>query len=334
VIMSKSNKTIPVRKYITRAGKSFVTTVYISPEQAEKLKKKTSVTTQDKYKDKNGHYDKSRQQIHEKIVSQLVDSCPKPKPGEKPKAVLLLGGAASGKTTVVNKFVKPKMGDDFGALNVDDIKEQLPEYSKYAKQDVKTAANRVHGESSDLGKRVTKQVIDEGRNFIFDAVLADPEKAKKLIKDLKAKGYEVSLVGVNVDAEDALSRARLRAFGDKERVGSETPKEGEKGGSGRYVPDKILLNGHKGASNTFEQIKDEVDSYELYDNNVAFGEDPIKVVDNNEVYHKDKYDSFKNKVHLDADKLAIEKAVSIVMSEKNKTFDAENLVIFEASKLK
>lgn len=335
--MPKSNKTIPIKKLISRLGKTFVTTVYISPEDAKKLKKKTAVTTEDMYK-KDGIYTPERTKRHTKIISNVVESCPKPAEGQKPKAILLLGGAASGKSTVVNKFVKPKMGTDFGVVNVDDVKESLPEYDKFAKEDVKTAANRVHEESSDIGKKITNQVINEGRNFIFDAVLGSPEKAKKMIKELKAKGYEVSLVGVNVNAEDALARATSRAFGDKERTGKEMPKDGEKGGSGRYVPDKILLGGHKGASETFEQIKDLVDSSELYDNNVPFGSDPIKVMDSEKVYDNDLYNNFKAKSKLNVDKvMSLKKAINIVLSEGETfnmpLFEAENLVIFEASRI-
>lgn len=290
--MKSKKGLVPIQKMVTTKSGTHVQTFWIAPEDLKKHKESTAESTEDMHK-KDGVWSAEREKLHEQIIDKVVNSCPKPPPGEKPTAVLLLGGAASGKSTVVNKYVKPKMGDQFGTINVDDVKESIPEYNKFITEDVGTAASRVHEESSDLGKAITTQVIEDGRNFIYDAVLGSPQKAKELIKKLKDKGYKVSLVGVNVDAEESLSRASLRAFGDKE-------KGGDKPGSGRMVPADILLHGHKGASQTFEEIHDMVDDVSLYDNNVPPGTDPIPVLSGppKEVHRDDLYNQFKSKAEL------------------------------------
>ena len=286
--MPKSSNLIPIKKLVNRSGKSYVTTVYVSLQEYKEHLRGNSDSSKKRHINESGHYNPERVKLHKKIITNIVSSCPKPLPGEKPTAILLLGGAASGKSTVVNKFIKPKYGVNFGTLNVDDIKESIPEYKNFIHTDVILAANRVHEESSDIGYVAKDKIINQGRNFIFDAVLGNKEKAKELIDTLKKKGYNIKLVGVNVNAEDALNRAKLRALGNGDG----------KGGSGRYVPDEILVKGHRGSTETFEEIKDLVDDYELYDNNVELGNDPIKVLDSSEVYREDLYIEFKNKKNI------------------------------------
>lgn len=305
---------VPVKKQIQpKKGQPFTRTVWMKPGEFEEHKSKTSQSTEDLHK-KNGKWSKERAARHKKIIDEVVNNCPKPAPGEKPKAILLLGGAASGKSTVVDKYVKPKMGNQFGTVNVDDVKDEIPEYKQFIQEDIGTAASRVHEESSEIGKAITSKVVNEGRNLIYDAVLGNPEKAKKLIKSLKDKGYEVSLVGVNVDAEEALGRAASRAYGDVEQGGS-------KGGSGRMVPPGILLDGHRGSSETFEAIKGLVDNVSLYDNNVERGKDPIEVLTSPPEQVKDEalYRQFKEKANLNVaeavsryNKSQINKAIELI----------------------
>jgi predicted ABC-type ATPase len=285
----KSNQKVPIFKLVRgkKGGRPFTQKFWVTPEEAKEIRAKGKITTADKYK-VNGKYNKDRSQLHKRIIGNVKNKCPKPLPGEKPTAILLLGGAASGKSTVVNKVLIPELGSEFGTINADDIKDDLPEFRQGMERDVLTAANAVHTESSDLGKIVTRQVINEGRNFIYDGVLGNPEKAKKLIADLRAKGYNIKLVGVDVPAEEAMTRANKRALGDG---------KGKKG-SGRYVPDKILAEGHKGSAETFEKIKDLVDDVSLYDNNVPQGDDPIAVIEGGKVLSEDKYRKFKNKASL------------------------------------
>jgi len=305
---------VPVKKMVQpKSGKPHVKTFWMKPGEFEEHKSKTSKSTEDMYK-KDGKWTEERGKKHAATVKKVVESCPFPPKGEKPKCVLLLGGAASGKSTVVDRFVKPEMGGNFGTVNVDDVKEDIDEYAQFVKDDVATAASRVHEESSEMGKAITSSVIQDGRNFIYDAVLGNPEKAKKMIASLKAKGYEVSLVGVNVDAEESLDRASLRAFGNVEQGG-------DKGGSGRMVPPGILLDGHRGASRTFDAIKDMVDGVSLYDNNVEYGKDPIAVVTAppQKVLREDLYSEFKGKADLNIaeavnryNKKQINKAIDLI----------------------
>lgn len=282
----KGNLVPVIRQFYSKKGKPYLKRIWISQEEKEQLTQKIK-NTADKYQ-KNGVYVKERVKLHTKIKSEIVNSCPKPAKGEKPTCILLLGGAASGKSTVVNKFLKPKYGDKFGTLNSDDIKDKIPEFKEFRNKNVEKAASGVHRESSDIAKSTFNTIINDKRNFIYDGVLGDSNKANNIIDVLKKKGYNIKLVGVNVDVDEALGRMESRAFGRQEKFGVSF-------GSGRFVPKKTLIEGHKGSVSTFEKIKGKVDSIELYDNNVPMGADPKKVIEDGKVLNKRLYNKFLQK---------------------------------------
>lgn len=282
--------TIPLRKLVNRKGRVHVQTYWVTPEEMEAHQAANASDTKAQHTDANGQYTPERAALHKSIVQRLVFSCPKPPQGQQPECVLLLGGAASGKSTVVNAL---NLSSNSGTLNADDIKDLLPEYGEGAGRDLRhsnvlTAAANVHEESSDVGKVALNAIIRGGRNFVYDAVLGNPQKASELVGKLKGAGYRVRLVGVSLDTETALQRARSRALGDMEEGGS-------KPGNGRFVPDEILAHGHEGSVKIFEAIKDQVDEAILYDNNVAWGQAPIRVLDSNGVQREDLYQQFLNK---------------------------------------
>jgi predicted ABC-type ATPase len=282
--------TIPLRKLVNRKGRTHVQTYWVTPEEMAAHQAANSADTKTQHTNAQGEYTPERAALHQQIISRIVRSCPKPPEGEQPECVLLLGGAASGKSTVVNAL---NLGENSGTLNADDIKDLLPEYGEGAGRDLRhsnvlTAAANVHEESSDIGKVALNSLIKGGRNFVYDAVLGNPKKAQELVGKLKGAGYRVRLVGVSLDTDTALSRARLRALGNREEGGS-------KPGNGRYVPEEILAHGHAGSAETFDAIKDQVDEAILYDNNVDYGQEPIRVLDSHGIYHPELYSQFQGK---------------------------------------
>lgn len=292
----KTARTIPIKKLITRNGKQIVTTVYVNPEEHEKHKEKSSKTTKELNTDSKGNYLPERVNLHKGIVKRILLKCKKPKEGEKPLAILLLGGAASGKSTVVRDYITPKYGD-MGTLNNDDIKAELPEFNdkaygkNFRHSNVETAAARVHNEGSDITKVAFNLITNDKRNFIYDGTLANEEKSKRMVNELKKKGYNVKLVGVSLETDEALRRAEIRAYGN-DKIGVEA--------TGRFVPEEILKGDHAGAVKTFENIKSSVDEVELYDNNVPFGATPILALSGSKnkmkVHKPDLYDRFLNKM--------------------------------------
>lgn len=233
-------------------------------------------TTAKKYKDSEGKYFTNRATIHNKIVADIVNQASS---SEKPTCVFLLGGGASGKTYLYQNYVKNKLEGDFAYINSDDIKEKIPEYSTFVKNNPKSAANRVHEESSDIGKRVINKLIDKKSNFVSDTTLSNIDKALKVIETLKGQGYKIKIVGVTIPINTALKLAKER---------------GEK--SGRYVPEDVIIKAHKDSTKSFLLLKDIVDDYELWDNSGAHNQEaPQKIVSDKQVTDPKKFQDFIEK---------------------------------------
>lgn len=197
-------------------------------------------------------YTKERHQLHKKIIRMLEKTDTYPKKGNKPVAILIGGGTASGKTTmrktIVEKELKAK-NISATTVDLDEIKEYIPEYAEYKKTNPNEAARFVHKESYDIGELLLKRLIKKRKNFIYESTMSRTRKYKSLVNKLKKHNYEIHAYVAYVPLSVAKERAEKRA---------QT--------TGRKVPYKVIENTHKLAPRTLEAIKDELDSYQVYDN--------------------------------------------------------------------
>lgn len=227
---------------------------------------------------KNGEYTKERQKLHDSIVAKIIESSGKPKKGEKPLCILLGGGSASGKSTIRRAVIQEDLDENkikAGTVDSDDIKLELPEYTEFQKQDVSSAAFRIHQESSDIVDEAIDSLIYEQRNFIYDGTMKNPRKYKKIIKNLKDAGYEVRVIGADLPIDEAIKRSEIRARRE-----------------GRNVPRSIIEGSHRGFAASFSEIAELADDYELYDNS---GDFPVLIKDKTGVHSEDLWNKFIKK---------------------------------------
>lgn len=233
--------------------------------------------TQDFYKSSKG-YTKERSKLHKNIIQGILDSANSPKNGEKPIAVLMGGGTASGKGTIRDNVVVPKLqsaGINVGITDCDDIKEQLPEYHHFQQQDPSSAASRVHHESMDIAMEAFDELVKNKKNLLFDGTMRDVDKYSSMIEKLHKAGYHVSIVGTDVPIEIARQRSEQRSKSTH-----------------RGVPEGILTGTHGNFALTYPQLINQVDSYSLYDNS---GSSPVLVQDEHKTYKPDLLRKFKEK---------------------------------------
>lgn len=233
--------------------------------------------TKDFYKTTKG-YTPERQKLHKKIIQDIVNSASSPKNGEKPIAVLMGGGSASGKGTIRSALVIPKYqaaGVSLGISDCDDIKSQLPEYEHFQKQNMESAAYRVHEESMDIAMDALDELIKNNKNLMFDGTMKSIGKYSKIIDKLHKAGYQIQIVGADVPVDIAIQRSEQRA------------KQ-----TGRKVPEGIIRGSHGGFASTYPELLDKVDSYSLYDNS---GSSPVLIQDETGVYKPELYQRFQQK---------------------------------------
>lgn len=249
---------VPIKKLVERNGKQYQTTVYVSPEEAKKEqnkgKKADSPPTRET-KDmhfKDGEYTPERQELHTQIISDVFNQCQTPKKGEKPVAVLMGGGSASGKGGIKRRHGITDLADrgiKTGTVDADEIKAQMPEYQSWKDDYPNEAARLAHEESSDIGDTMIDMLIESGKHFIYDGTMKNPKKYQKLVQRLQAAGYETHAYVATCDLDVAKERSAKRA---------------EK--TGRKVPEEIIEASHRGVPGAFEKLKDQFDSFQVYDN--------------------------------------------------------------------
>lgn len=198
---------------------------------------------------KDGKYTKERLKLHEELVEKAVAGIPPVPKGQKPVAIVMMGGGGSGKGTIKKAIYGDKLSD-FVNVDPDEMKEAIPEYQqaldlgKIGDRTVtaKNAAFMAHDESSDIAEKIRYRAMAERKNVVLDGTGKDAEKYAEKLKALKAQGYHVTLVYAHVDKDEAIKRAKERA---------------DRGG--RFVPIHILEDAHKRIPGNFQFVADHAD---------------------------------------------------------------------------
>ena len=151
-----------------------------------------------------GEYTTKRQKIHKKLIKQTIRGYKK----DKDPDVYFFGGVGgSGKGTVLRPLVKEKAI----TIDSDDYKQKLSKYDKSPLKRFGLAhAGFLHEESSDLADKTRDIAIKNRYDVIEDATAANKEKLKAKIQKYKKAGYDVHILGTNLQPHIAMKRAAKR----------------------------------------------------------------------------------------------------------------------------
>lgn len=228
-------------------------------EPKEEPKKKFEPwDSQSKHTNKFGEWSEERKALHKKIIDSHFEG---KTPVKSPKATVLGGGPASGKSSII-KQGKVKVDKNTVHIDSDAIKAMLPEYKEMvAKKDLKAAAY-VHEESSYLAKKIQKKGSQGSYNTLLDGTGdSSYEKLKAKVQKMRDSGQKVEGHYVTVPTEMAIERNRARA------------KK-----TGRLPPEGMVRRCHASVSNVLgKALKDGLfDEVSLYD--TSAGGEAVKVV--------------------------------------------------------
>ena len=230
------------------------------------------------YTDDNGNLLPEREALHQEIIDDKFKG-KKPLTDNKERTYYFMGGGPATGKSYVRKSSNEELNlpdeDSIISIDVDEIKQKFKEYKPKKPQ-------KVHEESSALGKRISEIAINEGYNILDDGTGdTSVEKMLNKIKKAKAKGMKVKAVYVTTDIENALIRNAKRS---------------------RSVNRNLLIQTHKKVSSILPQIAKEFDDLKLYQNDgngkpfmIATGGNgkSLKAVKGKEKYLED----FLNKVN-------------------------------------
>jgi predicted ABC-type ATPase len=211
--------------------------------------------------------------FREAVIKYFISQGTPLAPNEQPMVYASAGGGGAGKTTVLNKLTEKGELNRKGAVqvNADDIKELIPEY-ELLKQAGDGAGARVnHEESSLISKALVDRLLDPKMprySFVYDATLANYDKALGMFDRWKAAGYKVHLIGVTITPMQAMKRAALRAIG-----------------SVRWVPGEELAKAHQGFNAGVKRLAEAADVVSIYDNTPPEAKEVAKKDDSTKGIH-------------------------------------------------
>jgi predicted ABC-type ATPase len=143
-----------------------------------------------------------------------------------PKAILLAGQPGAGKTFSREEAVKT-LKKDAVVIDTDELRKFHPRYVSHSYDDPKTSASKVHYDASLWAKELWALAMDGRKNLIVDGTLSNPERAEKLCRELKDRGYDVEVRALAVNREVSWKRVTERyekALKAKESGGNIVPR--------------------------------------------------------------------------------------------------------------
>lgn len=211
----------------------------------------------------------SRAALHDEII-EAVYAKSADVPCEK-MAIMAGGLGGAGKTTLLEQHPGIERSN-YLTINPDSFKEELakrglvPEIAGLSPMEASALA---HEESSYLARQLALRAIADGKNVLWDITMSSSSSTGHRIDELRANGYQ-QIHGIFVDIPIETSVARM---GERHRRGHDRFLAGQ-GLGGRYVPAEVIrsqADAEHGTINrrTFENLKNQFDSWTLYDNSVA-----------------------------------------------------------------
>lgn len=183
-------------------------------------------------------YSAERAKKHEEIVDEILTDAMSRGVKFDGEAIFSGGLGGAGKTTVLNGHVGVN-GDDYVAVNPDDIKEKMAEKGWIPKVKGLTpmeASPLAHEEASHISGILLQRAANERMNIIVDITMANVDKVKTRVDLLRVKGYgQVNAIFVDIKPETSVKRSDERYA-----IGMSDYTISARGEGGRLVPAHVV----------------------------------------------------------------------------------------------
>jgi predicted ABC-type ATPase len=189
----------------------------------------------------------NRNDLHDAIVSSFVEEM-NSHPNQINHLVILMGGAAHGKSTLLNTIIPEKTGMK-ACFSTDKIREKIPEYQEGIRNRNPEIASQVHEECLVLNKRIVQELFNNQCSFIYESTGADLDYTRWLLTLADQGNYTVSVFFADADLDVALERAKQR-----EKI------------TGRAVPPAVIEKSHHLAKSNFISLLPELKEWMVIEN--------------------------------------------------------------------
>jgi adenylate kinase family enzyme len=164
-----------------------------------------------------------------RLVAMAKSFAPSGQVARRKRAVLLIGAPGSGKSTLALKIAALERA---GILDADLVKAVLPEYEGGL------GTQAVHRESAEIAHLLANEFILNEENFVWPRTGYTAGSIRRIAENLKAHGYSVDLINVDVSEDEAARRVVKRYLK-----------------TGRMVQARFLKEARERAHNTYEELK-------------------------------------------------------------------------------
>lgn len=201
------------------------------------------------------------------------------KAGEGLGQLWVTGGLpGSGKSsTLGGEFYKNKV-----LIDPDGIKYLLAEQRGITKEEVDKKPWELHEESSNIAKHLVREAIREKKDVIYDVTMKGTENLNDLLYMVNSDTFQANAEFIHLPIEKGIERDKMR---------------GEKGGRSIGADLYKKLFGDYPTHKAFFQLKDNFDSFGVYDNSAPLGEGAklfyIKNDGQEKVLHPEIHEEFK-----------------------------------------
>ena len=219
-------------------------------DNAKRTKEGRLVDTQLLNSDDKGNYTPEREKLHNEIIDKYYinkETMNKYKvpDGVRPKVVILGGRGGSGKSKLKGLAYDP---EKYLILDVDEIKEKLPEYGgRKGKDNFGLNAWEVHEESGDIAKIVREKARKNRMNVVLDMTCAKLDSTMKKIKEFEDDGYDVDGAFMELTRDLSTERSMMRGI------------------KGRFLPMDQAM-GMKDNEKVFEEAMGHFKNWTIWDN--------------------------------------------------------------------
>lgn len=183
---------------------------------------------------------------HRALVERLLGDAT---PSDVPQLDLVLGGAGSGKTTLIDSGPLP-LPPDRAVIDADLVMEMMPGYQEKVKAKDPKASSYFHEESTQVASQARGEAFDRGLNTVVSSVGSSYSSLVRRVKQARSEGYAVNAHIATIDPDIAVRRARKR--------------EAE---TGRSVPESFIRrSARETVHNTLRALNEGLyDKLDLYD---------------------------------------------------------------------
>ncbi|KTC86869.1 zeta toxin family protein [Legionella brunensis] len=192
------------------------------------------------FNNKTQQYAAARQQLHNKIIDEIVKTSPCQV--QKPMAIFTGGFPGSGKSTYLQEKLPWVNSQNFIMIDPDAIRAKLPEYKGWN-------VESTQAEVRDIVLAILNRLGSPCRyNLVYDSSMTATDFYEEFFAKLKSMHYQIYIVYVKTPLSVAVARAKERYL--------ET---------GRYVSQAYLKHIEKNGRATFNTIKNDATGYIVVD---------------------------------------------------------------------